>query len=33
VAYDFWHQVDAAQELEELRMYRPSAYKALPVAP
>ena len=33
VAYDFWHQFDAAQELEELRMYRPSAYKALPVAP
>ena len=30
VAYDFWHQIDAAQELEELRMYRPSAYKGLP---
>ena len=31
VAYDFWHEVDAAQELEELRMYRPSAYKGLPL--
>jgi len=30
VADDFWEQFDAAQELEELRMYRPSAYKALP---
>jgi glycosyltransferase involved in cell wall biosynthesis len=30
VAYDFWHQFDAAEELEELRLYRPSAYKALP---
>jgi glycosyltransferase involved in cell wall biosynthesis len=31
VAFDFWHQFDRAQELEELRMYRPSIYKALPV--
>ena len=23
VAFDFWHQFDAAQELEELRLYRP----------
>jgi L-malate glycosyltransferase len=30
VAYDFWHQFDAAEELEALRIYRPSAYKALP---
>jgi len=30
VAFDFWHQFDAAQELEELRMYRPAAYQALP---
>jgi L-malate glycosyltransferase len=30
VAFDFWHQFDAAQELEELRLVRPSAYKALP---
>ena len=33
VAFDFWHQFDAAEELEELRQYRPSAYKALPAAP
>jgi glycosyltransferase involved in cell wall biosynthesis len=33
VAYDFWHQFDAAQQLEELRIYRPSAYKAQPEAP
>jgi L-malate glycosyltransferase len=31
VAFDFWAQFDAAQELEELRMYRPAAYQALPV--
>ena len=31
VAFDFWQQFDAAQELEELRLYRPSIYKALPV--
>src|SRR5439155_7754080 len=30
VTADFWHQFDAAQDLEELRMYRPSLYKALP---
>jgi len=30
VTFDFWNQFDAAQELEELRMYRPSIYKALP---
>ena len=33
VTFDFWNQFDAAQELEELRLYRPSIYKALPVAP
>jgi len=33
VAFDFWQQFDAAQELEELRLYRPSIYKALPAAP
>jgi glycosyltransferase involved in cell wall biosynthesis len=32
VAFDFWPQFDAAQELEELRIYRPAAYKALPTA-
>jgi glycosyltransferase involved in cell wall biosynthesis len=30
VAYDFWQQFDAAEKLEELRMNRPSIYKALP---
>jgi L-malate glycosyltransferase len=30
VTLDFWHQFDAAQEVEELRVYRPAIYKALP---
>ena len=30
VAFDFWRQFDAAEELEELRLVRPSVYKALP---
>ena len=30
---DFWAQFDAAQELDELRMYRPAIYQALPAAP
>src|SRR5581483_5885173 len=30
VAFDFWQQFDAAEQLEELRLYRPSIYKALP---
>ena len=30
VTFDFWGQFDAAQELEELRLYRPAAYQALP---
>jgi hypothetical protein len=33
VAFDFWGQFDAAQELEELRMYRPAIYQALPQLP
>jgi glycosyltransferase involved in cell wall biosynthesis len=33
VAFDFWGQFDAAQELEELRLYRPAIYKALPAQP
>jgi glycosyltransferase involved in cell wall biosynthesis len=33
VVFDFWRQFDAAQELEELRMYRPAIYKALPERP
>ncbi len=32
VAFDFWGQFDAAQELEELRMYRPAIFQALPPA-
>jgi glycosyltransferase involved in cell wall biosynthesis len=30
VTFDFWGQFDAAQELEELRLYRPAAHQALP---
>jgi glycosyltransferase involved in cell wall biosynthesis len=30
VAFDFWQQFDAAEHLEEVRLFRPSAYKALP---
>ena len=33
VAFDFWHQFDAAEALEELRLDRPSLYKALPEEP
>jgi glycosyltransferase involved in cell wall biosynthesis len=33
VSFDFWQQFDAAQELEELRMSRPAAFKALPLPP
>jgi len=33
VAYDFWHQFDAAETLEALRQLRPSVYKALPPHP
>jgi glycosyltransferase involved in cell wall biosynthesis len=33
VTFDFWQQFDAAQELEELRQFRPAIYKALPEAP
>jgi glycosyltransferase involved in cell wall biosynthesis len=32
VTFDFWSQFDQAQELEELRLYRPAIYKALPEA-
>jgi glycosyltransferase involved in cell wall biosynthesis len=32
VAFDFWEQFDAAEALNEVRMYRPSAFKALPEA-
>jgi glycosyltransferase involved in cell wall biosynthesis len=30
VTFDFWGQFEAAQELEELRLYRPAIYQALP---
>jgi glycosyltransferase involved in cell wall biosynthesis len=33
IAFDFWHQFDRAQELEELRLYRPAIYQALPERP
>jgi glycosyltransferase involved in cell wall biosynthesis len=33
VAFDFWRQFDALEQLEELRRYRPSAYMALPGEP
>jgi glycosyltransferase involved in cell wall biosynthesis len=33
VAFDFWGQFDAAVELEELRMFRPAVYQALPPQP
>jgi glycosyltransferase involved in cell wall biosynthesis len=33
VAFDFWGQFDAAQELEELRLYRPAIFQALPAQP
>jgi hypothetical protein len=32
VAFDFWQQFDEAIELEELRLYRPAIYKALPAS-
>lgn len=33
VAADFWEQVRQAEELAELRQYRPAAFRALPPAP
>jgi glycosyltransferase involved in cell wall biosynthesis len=33
VAFDFWRQFDAMQEIEELRLIRPAAFQALPEAP
>jgi glycosyltransferase involved in cell wall biosynthesis len=32
VAFDFWDRVKEAQQLEEIRLYRPSAFQALPMA-
>jgi hypothetical protein len=33
VAFDFWQQFDALEQLEEVRRYRPSAYMELPETP
>ena len=33
VAFDFWDQVLQAEQLEEIRMYRPAAFQALPKDP
>jgi glycosyltransferase involved in cell wall biosynthesis len=33
VTFDFWKQYDQAQQLEELRLYRPALYKGLPRHP
>jgi glycosyltransferase involved in cell wall biosynthesis len=33
VTFDFWDQVRLAEQLEELRIYRPAAYQALPKEP
>jgi glycosyltransferase involved in cell wall biosynthesis len=33
VRWDFWQRFADWERLEELRLYRPSAYKALPFAP
>jgi glycosyltransferase involved in cell wall biosynthesis len=33
VAFDFWQQFDRAEALEEVRKFRPSAFKALPEEP
>jgi glycosyltransferase involved in cell wall biosynthesis len=33
VAYDFWRQYRLTEELSELNHFRPSAFRALPVAP
>ena len=33
MTFDFWDQVGQAERLEELRLYRPAAYQALPKEP
>ena len=33
VAFDFWDQVDRAEEYDEIKQYRPAAYQALPPEP
>jgi hypothetical protein len=31
VSYDFWRQFALAEQLEEIRQYRPAAFQALPL--
>ena len=33
VAFDFWDQVNQAEEYDEIKQYRPSAFLALPMDP
>lgn len=33
VSFDFWHQYEQRERLDEIRQYRPSLYQALPFAP
>jgi glycosyltransferase involved in cell wall biosynthesis len=33
VTFDFWDQVDRAEEYDEIKQYRPAAFQALPVEP
>jgi hypothetical protein len=33
VTFDFWGQMQAAEQMDELRQLRPAAYEALPLAP
>ena len=33
VAFDFWDQVDRAEEFDEIKQYRPAAFQALPAEP
>jgi hypothetical protein len=30
VAFDFWDQVDRAEQFDEIKQYRPAAFQALP---
>ena len=33
VAFDFWHQFELVDRLDEIRQFRPAAYRALPKSP
>jgi hypothetical protein len=33
IAFDFWDQVDQAEEYDEIKQYRPAAFHALPPEP